>query len=354
MRRRDLLASLPVLTLAAREMFAAQSAAAASAAPDPQAAADWARWKAAFLDPSGRVVDRLQSDVSHSEGQSYGLLLAEAFNEPETFALIHGWTEHNLRIRQDELMAWRWFPDRSHAVPDWHNATDGDLMRAWALMRAGRRFGRRDYLELARAAVADLVTLCLAPDPRAPGQQILMPSAEGFRPKGGLVVNPSYIMARPMKELGLFAGQPALLAAADHGLMLLSELAAGGLVPDWVALSAAGLGPAEGFDWRYGYDALRVPLFLIWSGLRAHPAVGWVAEMDRRFGRADQVPVEIGPGPVLRAESNSPGYRALARFVTCQPEAGTAPAQAAANPYYPASLGLLVRVAGWESGASCG
>ena len=32
-------------------------------------------------------------------------------------------------------MAWKWVPDPHTNVADWHNATDGDLLRAWALLR---------------------------------------------------------------------------------------------------------------------------------------------------------------------------------------------------------------------------
>ena len=47
-----------------------------------QPAKDWEAYKKRFVSPDGRVVDFLQGQISHSEGQGYGLLLAVLQDDP--------------------------------------------------------------------------------------------------------------------------------------------------------------------------------------------------------------------------------------------------------------------------------
>ena len=55
------------------------------------------------------------------------------------------WTETELLIRDDGLAAWRWEPDADPHVTDPNNATDGDILIAWALVEAAERFGETAY-----------------------------------------------------------------------------------------------------------------------------------------------------------------------------------------------------------------
>ncbi len=75
------------------------------------------------------VIDDGNDGISHSEGQAYGLLLAQALGDRDAFRRIEGWTQSKLAIRPDGLMAWKWQAD---GVADLRNATDGDILRAWA------------------------------------------------------------------------------------------------------------------------------------------------------------------------------------------------------------------------------
>ena len=111
----------------------------------------WEAWKSAYLRNDGRVVDVLQNNASHSEGQGYGAVLATEFNDREAFTRIVDWAETNLSIRGDSLLAWRYLPGETNPVPDLNNASDGDLFFAWAMVRAARKFNERSYLTRALA-----------------------------------------------------------------------------------------------------------------------------------------------------------------------------------------------------------
>ncbi len=156
------------------------------AAPPHAAEPNFADWAGTYLS-GGRVIDWQQDGVSHSEGQGWGLLLAQAAGARDAFERIEAWTAANLAVRQDRLMAWRRRPGDGGI--DWRNATDGDLFRAWALLRAGRDSGWPGHLETALAIARDLSALCLATDPRASGELLLIPGAEARRDPGRVLVN---------------------------------------------------------------------------------------------------------------------------------------------------------------------
>ena len=319
----------------------------------------WEAWKPIHLSSRGRVIDRLQDNISHSEGQGYGLLLAEAIGDREGFDLILDWTLANLAVRDDALLAWRWHPAEGGRVTDTNNASDGDLFFAWALVRAAERFGEERYHDLALATATDLARVCLQPAPDTPGSLLLVPGAKGFRIDDGWIVNPAYLMPRALGEVGAKTGVGRLADASADAIALLARLARDQLVPDWVAVTADGLAPAEGKSFAFGYEAMRVPLFLVWSDLPGHPAVtrareAYAAALDVT---SDETPTEIDPatGAVVAASSD-PGYRALAALTSCAGSRGAdglMPAFSPGQPYYPSVLHLLSLLAQRESNLVC-
>lgn len=324
-----------------------------------RAAPVWAAWKAAHLQADGRIVDGLQQNASHSEGQGYGAFLATEFGDAEAFGRIVAWTEAHLAIRGDALLAWRYLPQQSNPVPDMNNASDGDLFYAWALLRAATRFNDRRWLVRAQSVAAALGERCIAGSPATPGEMLFLPAAQGFVHADRVVINPSYIMPLAMRELAAGTGVVELALAAQHAEGLLLRLAESGPVPDWVQVTSGGLAPATGFSNDAGYEAMRVPLFLVWSGLNRHPAV---TQMMRVYARAVQpgvpVPTRIDPasGSVIEA-SNDPGYRALAALISCAGTPGAVgsdmPPFDPAQPYYPATLQMFAMIAANQVSPEC-
>lgn len=297
----------------------------------------------------GRVVDPEQGAISHSEGQGYGLLLAQAAGDEDVFRRIERWTQANLLVRQDALMAWRWHPGAGVVGNDWHNATDGDLFRAWALLRADRDSGWWVDRAARMAIIRDLSASCLWPDPRAPSELLLRPSAEAQAGPNRVLLNPSYIMPRALRELGADAGDARLVRAADHGLTCLAELADAGLLPDWIDVTENGHATSVEHELRSAYDALRIPLYLSWSGHGAHPAVALARGRLTDPARPDSIVVARDASRGIVATSDLPGYRALRDLIQCRtlPRIG-----APEEPYYPASLLLLAHLARRE-GQTC-
>jgi endoglucanase len=152
----------------------------------------WSAYKAKFLDPTGRIVDNGNGNISHSEGQGYGLLLAYLSASPADFEQIWYFTRTELLLRDDGLAVWKWDPSVKPHVTDTNNATDGDMLIAYALALAGTAWKREDYIlsasRMAQALLAETVA-------SSAGRTLLMPGTEGFTGSDrddGPVVNPSY------------------------------------------------------------------------------------------------------------------------------------------------------------------
>ena len=301
----------------------------------------WSKWVRSYVN-DGRVIDGHQNGITHSEGQGYGLLLAQAFGDRRVFKELEEWTERHLAVRQDRLMAWKWVPDPHTNVADWHKATDGDLLRAWALLRAERDSGWSGYRETALAIAHDIAELCLAADPRAPAEWLLMPGAEARHSPERVLFNPSYILPRALRELGAAAGEPRLIHAADHGETVLAELAAAGFLPNWVDVTETGFAKPLEHDLLWGYDALRIPLYLTWSGQPDHPAVRVALELMEAGSIRDHLVVEASSNGRILAQSNKPGFLALQALAQCRDVPDQRPD---GSDYYSDSLLMLAQVA---------
>src|SRR5262249_45176384 len=83
----------------------------------------WASYKSLFVSADGRVVDTGNGRISHSEGQGYGMLLAESNADQATFSQIWNWTTQHLSRSEDHLFAWRWRPFfNGGAIYDYNNS----------------------------------------------------------------------------------------------------------------------------------------------------------------------------------------------------------------------------------------
>jgi endoglucanase len=328
--------------LAALSIATASPAMAATTLP-LVAATDWAAYKARFVEPSsGRVIDDANGNISHSEGQGYGLLLALFAGSRADFDLIWSFTRDELILRNDGLAAWRWDPVGSPHVSDPNNATDGDLLIAYALALAGRLWPDRDRDAEAAGMAATIVRSALV---EHQGRLLILPAISGFGEKDrpdGPVANPSYWVYESFPVLDSIAPSPAWQRLREDGLALLRAAQAGPrkLPPDWVSLRTMPK-PAKGFPIEFGYNALRIPLYLIRAGI-ADPDLLAAYRGDPGWGGAfATVDLRSGdPKDVLR----DPGYRIIPALVACVLDRKPVPADLktfAPTSYYPSTLHLL-------------
>ncbi|OYW10528.1 MAG: hypothetical protein B7Z53_00810 [Rhodospirillales bacterium 12-71-4] len=312
-------------------------------------AVQWRAFRDRFVAPDGRVVDTGNGGISHSEGQGYAMLFAEAFEDRPAFERIYHWTRTNLR-RPDGLHAWRYRPNARKPVEDTNNATDGDLYIAWALLRAAERWlepgWRREGQRMAQAILQKLVV-------EVDGRTLLLPAAFGFQHADRVVLNPSYYAFPALAALSRAVPDRAWGRVMDDGLGVLRATRFGrwGLPADWVEIGRGGstVQPAEGWPARFSFDAVRVPLHLAWSGLTNEPALRaatqfwndpWMpvrpAWTDLRSGHLAPYSAPAGIEAVADVATATGMNRLMNRPL---------PAIARSPDYYSAALAMLARLA---------
>lgn len=315
-------------------------------------AEDWNVFRNRFLAPDGRVVDTGNRNVSHSEGQGYGLYAAVRADDRQAFQRILTWTLTSLKRPNDNLFAWRFAPDGTPPVTDLNNASDGDLMIAWALVEAGRKWRHPDYIQRGLAIARDLQRLCFLNLGR---RWLLLPGAYGFRAANRVVVNLSYYVLPALQELGRELRDATWTRVEMDALALLEEARFGQwqLPPDWLEIQAdnGALRIARNWPPRFSFDAVRIPLNLCWGGSGAHAVVRACADFWTHRGPGAPMPAwtEL-PSNVLAPYPANPGIRAVALLSKALRDGAGARAvlprvAQAQGEYYSAALVMLARMA---------
>ena len=310
--------------------------------------AEWLTYRDRFIEADGRVLDTGNKGVSHTEGQGWAMLFAENFDDRATFDSIWNWTRDRLRRPEDGLFSWRWDPNAKNPVSDANNATDGDMLIAWALARAAQRWHTPAFADEARRTVADIREKLIE---RVGDGLVLLPGLDGFtRKDGSVIVNPSYYVYPALSAFPRLDPSPRWARLRADGLKLLAKARFGkwGLTSDWVTVGKDGsVAPFAQLPPRFGYDAIRVPLYLIWG--REATDQQLAAEMRFWDGFADKpVPawVDVTSGAVAPFAAPN-GFQAIIDLVrTKLHDKPVAPPQIDdKDDYYSASLILLAGMA---------
>lgn len=319
---------------------------------DAQDAAQWALYRSRFVTDDGRVVDTGNQRVSHTEGQGFALLFAEAFGDRETFDRLWEWTRTHLQRPDSALFAWRWDPaDPKNPVADPNNASDGDILIAWALARAGETWREPHYRDEARRIVTDIRARLLSAVAR---RLVLLPGRDGFvRDDGSAILNPSYYVYPALPAFDRLVPSYEWDRLRQDGLGLLDKARFGKwrLPSDWVSLDPGGaVKPAPDFPPRFGFDAVRVPLYLIWAGLATPELLAAYLDFWGSFGDG---PVAAWTDLADNATAPYPastGVQAIVRLARADHggEAAPLPEIGDQDDYYAASLALLARLAQHE------
>jgi endoglucanase len=256
-------------------------------AASPQSEA--ARFLEGYARPDGRVVRLDQGHDTVSEGQAYGMLLAETDGDYAGFSRIWEWTRDHLQ-RRDGLFAFH--TNAAGQLISEQPASDADVLIAWALLRyrgpdaarvhgAGRR--------VADSVLAHEVTTgpggmpVLTAGPWAIGQPVIL--------------DPSYWAIPALQDLAQLTGREEWHRLAVGAVSITRELTQNGrlLPPDWAELSLGGtVQPIPAPDGsqpqpQYGPDAQRT---VVWFASSCDPqakalaARWWPLLRSRRHAQA--------------------------------------------------------------------
>lgn len=305
-------------------------------------AGEWASYVNAFVSDEGRVIDIANGNISHSESQGYGLVLAALADDRPTFERIWSFTQTELLVRDDGLAAWRWDPASTPHITDINNATDGDMLIAYGLALAGEAWDAADFTDRARTMVGTIGRSMII---ELDGMPAILPGAEGFveRAAGdGPVVNPSYWIFETMPVFAELDPDTDWSAISDSGVEIVrrARITRTGLPPDWTRLDDDGaVLPAADFPPEFGYNGIRVPLYMMRAGIKT-------SLLDPFRDHADEQGlqrVDVLTGAVLET-IGEPGYRLVAAAMECVATGASVPedlTEMAATSYYGATLQLL-------------
>jgi endoglucanase len=230
----------------------------------------WGAYKKRFV-RAGRVVDDVNR-ISHSEGQGYAMLIAAKAGDRSAFNEIWQWTKRELYIDPSGLAAWKWDDRSTPKVTDKNNASDGDILIAWALAEGAERWRTLEYREAARDIIRAVGKANTA---LGPAGLTLLPGRVGFAPEDhpdGQVLNLSYWVFPAFERFKALDNQTDWAAVQTTGLKLIRESRFGPLrLPaDWIAIGSGQPAPAKTFPAKFSYNAIRIPLYLTWAKLN-HP-----------------------------------------------------------------------------------
>lgn len=296
----------------------------------------WPLYRQRFLLPEGRIVDTGNHGVSHSEGQGYGMILALRAGDRAAFDAMAGWTQSVLGRSDMALHSWRYDPTMANPVADPNNATDGDILIAWALMLAARRWGNSAHAQRSEAIRAAIRQHCVA---QRYGRMVLMPGLVGFATANALTFNPSYYAwpALDAFQAEDGAGAWSQVMADGTALVRLARFGPDQLPTDWVDLTGRdAMAPARDRPPRFGFDAVRVALYAQMAD-RAALAAPIAAFWRARLAAARPIPawIDVVTGEEAPYPLSSGGAAIAGRLL------GTAMPLQLADDYYAASLQML-------------
>jgi endoglucanase len=318
----------------------------------------WRAYKTKFLTESGRVVDTANGLISHSEGQGYGLLLAVAAGDRSTFDRVWGWTRANLAVRNDELLAWRWEPEQRPAVADLNDAADGDILVAWALTEAAEAWADDAYRVASRRMAVEVGRKLVLW--KAPNGPVLLPAVAGFAAEDrsdGPIVSLSYYIFPAFARLGLAAPEFDWQALSRSGLRLLeaSRFGEHSLPVEWISLAGGNPHAADGFDAKFAYNSIRIPLYLAWSGIAKREHYQPFVSAWSKQGTQNLATLDVKSGSAVDRLDEA-GYGAIPALASCATSGALWPANLKAlqaGQYYSTTLQMLSLVAARMRFPSC-
>ena len=245
---------------------------------------------AVYARPDGRVYRPDQGGDTVSEGQAYGLLLAEVAGQPATFARIWQWTRAHLQLPSG-LFAYH--ANAAGRLLSAQPASDADLLIAWALLRYQGPNAAAWHSDGRRVAAAVLTDEVIT----GPGGTPVL-TAGPWATSRPASLDPSYWALPALTGLARLTGDQEWQQLADGAVALTNRLTAGGqdLPPDWAQLTASGvLAPAPAPNGsepqtEYGLDAERT---VVWFAVSCDPRASALASrwwaLLRPPGRAQAI-----------------------------------------------------------------
>ena len=174
---------------------------------------------------------------------------------------------------------------------------------------------------------------------------VILPGEYGFsvaERDDGPIVNPSYWVYEALPLFATLTPEIDWRAVAASGLDLLAPMSAtrAGLPSDWMALAKGQPEPAEGFPPEFGYNSIRIPLYL----MRANADATYLKLFSAMGDKDGLARIDVTTG-IAQERLSEPGYRLIQAALDCTLSGTAIPADLqtmTASTYYAATLQLLL------------
>lgn len=225
---------------------------------------NWIAYQKQFID-TNRVLD--SDNISSSAGQGFALLFAVFSNDRKQFQDMWAWTQQNMQ-REDHLFRQQYSPSEKgecdkKCISAQPNASNGDIIIAWALLAAENKWDRQIFL-VEGLRVLDAIKAKLIRQQF--GYQLILPSETGVElPDERIQINLSYWVFPALNLFTDVTGDPIWAEIYQSGTSIMKSARFGdwNLPADWMILSKdkASLQGAKSAE--YGEHANRLPLYLM-------------------------------------------------------------------------------------------
>jgi len=227
----------------------------------------WMKYKQNFISSSGRVIDRFNQNITHTESIGYGMFFAVSYNDHKTFDKIRKWLRLNMKINDANLYGWKWGQRQngSWGMLDLNNATDGDMWIAYSLLLAYEKWGSKIYLQEAKKLIQAIKKHTVK---KINGRLFLLPAKFGFLKKDYVKLNPSYVILFIFEKFAIYDHDKIWKELIIDSVEMLKGSQIGNLKihPDWIKLNIHTMKYTYYENESiFGFDSIRTPLFLAYQ-----------------------------------------------------------------------------------------
>ncbi len=231
--------------------------------------ASWSEYKALFIAEDGRVIDRVNSDITHSESIGYAMYLALQHNDLESFKKIHLWYTNNLTKNEFGLLSWKWGKEKdgTWGTLDMNNASDGDLWIAYDNILMYEKTQNDSYKKEAMTLIKNIKKHLVI---EQAGSLYLLPGKKGFEHKDSIVINLSYYLFFIFDKFRKYDKDAIWEQLQKDGIALLykARFTPLQLNPDWVSINKHNSKVTLAKNASFGFDAIRIPYNILKSEIK--------------------------------------------------------------------------------------
>lgn len=230
--------------------------------------ADWKEYKTLFIAKDGRVIDKRNEQITHSEAVGYALYLAYKNEDKESFNNVYQWYKNNLKTNEAGLIPWKWGKDDNGKwqMLDSNSAADGNLWIAYDNLLMYERTSNIQYKNEAMQLIESIKKHLIV---KMNGETFLLPSENGYTDDRSIEINLSYYLFFIFDKFKAYDIDTVWTTLKKDGISLLKKARFTSLQlhPDWIRVMKKDNKITFGHTAHFSYDAIRIPFNILKSDI---------------------------------------------------------------------------------------